>query len=250
MACEQLVILAIDYTIILSLVNKYFMINRYNFLCISSDCEFLKNLKRSTPPHIKLKAYRDPACALKEFSPQDYHGIIVEQTLEHGVGVQIVERIRKRHIDLPIVLVCESDNIRSSINAWSIGADVVMAKPIEPHLLFAQCQALANRQARLEGEYSYLGDATLHARNYLLVRDGQHVDLARRELAILKLLLRYRGHTVQREQLHNQTQKYDRACTDNVLDVHISKLRKKFNQIGLSRCSIKTVYGVGYKLEG
>jgi len=134
----------------------------------------------------------------------------------------------------------------SQIAGFDAGADDYIPKPIKPRVLLSRIQALLRRKGNTQSGSSTaeVGGITIDKEKYLVLKEGEELNLPKKEFELLALLISKPGRVFTREIILNTVWGNDVVVGDRTIDVHIRKLREK---IGSEY--IKTVKGVGYKFE-
>jgi two-component system copper resistance phosphate regulon response regulator CusR len=173
--------------------------------------------------------------------------IVLDLMLPGRSGLEILETLRQRHIDTPVLILTARDGVDDRVLGLDRGADDYLVKPFALPELLARIRALLRRGRpsevlRLKAADLELDLVTRHAS-----RGDRVLDLTAREFELLEYLLRHHGHLVSREMLARDVWKEPRRATplDNVIDVQMTRLRKKVDTEGHVRL-IHTVRGVGF----
>ena len=132
----------------------------------------------------------------------------------------------------------------SQIAGFDSGADDYITKPIKPRVLVSRVKALLRRGGQTEEESIVIPGLSINREKYLVTRNGEELSLPKKEFELLSLLLSKPGKVFTRETILDAVWGHDVIVGDRTIDVHIRKLREK-----LGDDLIKTVKGVGYKLE-
>ncbi|MBM3447558.1 MAG: response regulator transcription factor [Bacteroidetes bacterium] len=133
----------------------------------------------------------------------------------------------------------------SQIAGFEAGADDYIAKPIRPRLLISKIRAMLRRNTASEvTEQVSLGPIQIDKEKYLVIKDGESIQLPKKEFELLLLLSSAPGRVFTRENILNTIWGNDVIVGDRTIDVHIRKLREK-----LGDDLFKTIKGVGYKFE-
>jgi len=134
----------------------------------------------------------------------------------------------------------------SQLAGFDAGADDYIAKPIKPKVLVARVKALLRRTTaeNIETADNQVGNIIIDKERYLVVNNGVQLTLPKKEFELLALLMSKPGRVFNREEILSQVWGSEVVVGDRTIDVHIRKLREKINDD-----FIKTVKGVGYKLE-
>lgn len=169
-------------------------------------------------------------------------------------GFSLCEEIRKKY-NFPIIFVTAKVENIDKISGFAIGADDYVTKPFEPLELVARVKA----QIRRYKNYNKVeeNEEVIDFRN-IVINNNSHefyfnekkVELTKIEFEILWLLCENRGKVIKTDELFSKVwgSKYFQKDNNTVM-VHIRHLREKMNDIGKKPKYIKTVYGVGYKIE-
>lgn len=134
----------------------------------------------------------------------------------------------------------------SQIAGFDAGADDYISKPIKPRVLLSRIQALLRRKGNSTASNltSEVGDIVIDKEKYLVLKNGEELNLPKKEFELLALLISKPGRVFTREVILNTVWGNDVVVGDRTIDVHIRKLREK-----IGSDYIKTVKGVGYKFE-
>ena len=134
----------------------------------------------------------------------------------------------------------------SQIAGFDAGADDYITKPIKPRVLLSRIKALLRRSPReADRKPVYAGKTiTIDRERYIVIRNGEEMNLPKKEFELLSLLVSQPGKVFTRSSILSQVWGNDVVVGDRTIDVHIRKLREK-----LGDHYFKTVKGVGYKFE-
>jgi two-component system copper resistance phosphate regulon response regulator CusR len=174
--------------------------------------------------------------------------IVLDVMLPKRNGFQVLGDLRQRGFSKPVLMLTARDGIDDKVHGLDAGADDYLVKPFAFAELLARIRALLRRD--LTDRELVLRADTLEV-NLLsrrVVRDGEDVDLTRREFELLEYLLRHKNMTVTRDMIGRDVWKEPSGTLTNVIDVYIKALRKKIER-PTSRQLIQTVRGVGYVLR-
>ena len=165
-------------------------------------------------------------------------------------GLEILQTLRQRHIDTPVLILTARDGVDDRVLGLDLGADDYLVKPFALPELLARIRALLRRGRPSEGLRLKTADLELDLVTRRAIRGERLLELTAREFELLEYLLRHQGHLVSREMLAREVWTEPRRATplDNVIDVQITRLRKKVDGDGSARL-IHTVRGVGFVLR-
>jgi two-component system, OmpR family, copper resistance phosphate regulon response regulator CusR len=176
--------------------------------------------------------------------------VLLDLMLPGRNGLEILETLRKRHVGTPVLILTARDGIEDRVLGLDLGADDYLVKPFALPELLARIRALLRRGRASETLRLKAADLEVDLVTRRATRDGRVLDLTAREFELLEYLLRHEGHVVSREMLAHDVWKEPRRATpiDNVIDVQMTRLRKKVDAEGHRRL-IHTVRGVGFLLR-
>ena len=175
--------------------------------------------------------------------------VVLDVMLPGRSGLEILQTLRQRHIDTPVLMVTARDGVDDRVLGLDLGADDYLVKPFAIPELLARIRALLRRGRPSEVFRLKAADLELDLVTRRAVRGERLLDLTAREFELLEYLLRHQGHLVSREMLAREVWKEPRRATplDNVIDVQMTRLRKKVDTDG--ERLIHTVRGVGFVLR-
>jgi len=164
-------------------------------------------------------------------------------------GLEILRTLRQRHIETPVLILTARDGIDDRVLGLDLGADDYLVKPFALAELLARIRALLRRGRPSEVLRLKAADLELDLVTRRAARGDRVLDLTPREFEVLEYLLRHQGHLVSREMLAHEVWREPRRATpiDNVIDVQMTRLRKKVDADGARL--IHTVRGVGFVLR-
>ena len=176
--------------------------------------------------------------------------VVLDLMLPGRSGLEILQTLRQRHIDTPVLILTARDGVDDRVLGLDLGADDYLVKPFALPELLARIRALLRRGRPSEVLRLKTADLELDLVTRRAIRGERLLELTAREFELLEYLLRHQGHLVSREMLAREVWKEPRRATplDNVIDVQITRLRKKVDGDGSPRL-IHTVRGVGFVLR-
>ena len=176
--------------------------------------------------------------------------ILLDLMLPGRDGVEILTALRARGVKTPVLVLTARDTLQDRVTGLDAGADDYLVKPFAFAELIARIRALVRRGRVAEAPKLATSDLEMDLITRRVSRAGKGVDLTVREFELLEYLLRYQGQVVSREALARDVWKETSRTTplDNVIDVHIARLRRKIDTDGLEKL-IHTVRGVGFMLR-
>ena len=176
--------------------------------------------------------------------------ILLDLGLPGRDGLQILSTLREKGVKTPVLVLTARDTLEDRVAGLDSGADDYLVKPFAFAELLARIRALLRRGRAAESPRLVVGDLSMDLITRKVMRGGQAVELTVREFELLEYLMRYEGQVVSRETLARDVWKETARTTplDNVIDVHIARLRRKVDVERPVRL-IHTVRGVGFMLR-
>lgn len=181
---------------------------------------------------------------------EHYDVIIMDRMLPGGIdGLGIIAALRKDGNKTPILILSALSAVDDRILGLKSGGDDYLVKPFAFGELLARLEAIFRRSLKLDSESTLcVGDLHMDLLSRKVTRDGKNVTLQPREFKLLEYLMRHANHVVTRTMLLENVWDYDFDPQTNVIDVHISKLRKKIDT-SPPKQMLRTVHNVGYMLS-
>ena len=170
--------------------------------------------------------------------------VILDLGLPDMDGLDVLKKVRARDVELPILLLTARAELDDKVAGLDSGADDYLAKPFEMTELLARLRVMERRLTTARTAEITIGAVTLDINHHSVARDGDAIELSRREFMLLKSLMENAGRVQTRNALENRLYSWGEEVASNALEVHIHHLRKK-----LGADFIKTVRGVGYRID-
>ena len=176
--------------------------------------------------------------------------ILLDLMLPGRDGLEILAALRQKGVKTPVLVLTARDTLEDRVAGLDAGADDYLVKPFAFAELLARTRALLRRGRAADAPRLAVGDLAMDLITRKVSRGGRSVDLTVREFELLEYLMRYEGQVVSRETLARDVWKETARTTplDNVIDVHIARLRRKVDMEPSVRM-IHTVRGVGFMLR-
>lgn len=175
-----------------------------------------------------------------------YDTLILDIGLPGINGLDLLRRIRHERADhLPVLLLTARDAVEDRVLGLNLGADDYLIKPFAAVELLARVQALIRRAHGTGNPLVVIGTLEIDTIGRQVRRSGVTVELTAREYGVLELLARRSGQVVTKGELHDHVYDFDGDHDSNVMEVFISRLRRKLGQPIL----IHTRRGIGYLLS-
>ena len=160
-------------------------------------------------------------------------------------GIKLLTDLREANMKMPVLLITAKGSYDDKNKGFSSGADDYMVKPIDIKELILRVNALLRRSKIANERQLRIANITLDADNLTVTRDGNIYVLSPKEFYLLFKLLSYPGRVFTRFEIMSEVWGYDSESDEKTINVHISKLRTRFE--GWTEFEISTVRGLGYK---
>ncbi len=163
-------------------------------------------------------------------------------------GWEVTKKVREIS-DVPIILLSARSEEFDILTGYENGADDYVTKPFSPSILVKRVEALLRRstQSSVNGGEKQLSDLVFNDKAHEVRLDGNEIELTLKEYNILKKFLEAPGRVFSREQLLDSVWGFDFTGDVRTVDSHVARLRTKLGDWGNKH--LKTVYGIGYKIE-
>ncbi|WP_207484385.1 response regulator transcription factor [Arenibaculum pallidiluteum] len=171
--------------------------------------------------------------------------VLLDRRLPDGDGVSLLPEIAALPHRPPVIVLTARAQTEDRVRGLDAGADDYLAKPFELDELLARLRAVARRRESAPTELLALGALAFDPVQREARVGGLPLQLRRRELALLEVLLRRAGRVVLRETIEAALFGFDDAPSSNTLDAHVSRLRRRLAESG-ARVAIHALRGVGY----
>lgn len=188
----------------------------------------------------------DGRAALDAFNSQNPDLAILDIMMPEIDGWALTKEIRKTS-NIPIIMLSARAEEFDLLTGFESGADEYVTKPFSPAVLVKRVEALLKRSSdKTEASVAQKG-LVINEDAFTAFIDGQPLELTLKEFELLVYLYRNAGLVLSRDQLLNAVWGYDYIGNTRTVDSHIARLRTKLGDYGAAR--LKTIYGMGYKLE-
>lgn len=173
----------------------------------------------------------------------DYDAIILDVMLPGMNGWEVLKRLRKTK-QTPVLMLTARDQIHDRVKGLDIGADDYVVKPFDLEEVYARLRAIIRRSANKATNIIEIGPVKLDTAARIVSLKDKPVELTAREYSLVEFLALHRGEIVTRTQLYEHLFDENESSLSNLLDVHVSNVRKK-----LGADFIITRRGHGYCIE-
>lgn len=224
---------------VLRLINVLIMEDETKIATAIRDC------MESAGYHPTIAGSGDAGIALLE--KDKYDAVILDWMLPGRDGIEVLDWLQRRGSKPPVLLLTAKDTIEDRVMGLDSGADDYLVKPFAFAELLARLHALTRRISTSEILLLECADLRLALNTCRVMRGGDEISLTPREFDLLAFLLRHHGEIVSRGMIAQEVWREINRSTplDNVIDVHIARLRRKVDSGHATRL-IHTVRGVGF----
>ncbi|MCF8482605.1 MAG: response regulator transcription factor [Rhodospirillum sp.] len=196
-----------------------------------------------------VDAVADGRDGLYQAAAESYDLLVVDRMLPNVDGLTIVRTLRASDNTTPVLFLSALGEVDDRVKGLRAGGDDYLVKPFAFSELLARIDALIRRTGSENGEQTKLrgADVEMDLLSRKVTRAGKTIDLQPREFRLLEYLLRHAGQVVTRTMLLENVWDYHFDPQTNVVDVHISRLRRKMDE-GFETSFLETIRGSGYVL--
>lgn len=182
---------------------------------------------------------------------ESYDALIVDRMVPEVDGLTVIKTIRGTGNVTPALILSALGDVDDRVNGLRSGGDDYLVKPFAFAELLARIEILARRgQSSAESRETVLkvADLSVDLLARKVTRANQDIDLQSKEFSLLEYMLKHKGQVVTRTMLLEHVWDYHFDPQTNVIDVHISRLRRKINK-GFDKNIIRTIRGAGYIIQ-
>ena len=193
--------------------------------------------------------------AVKQNQSSAFDLIILDIMMPKLDGLEVLRIIRETSA-VPILIMSAKDSDVDKALGLGLGADDYLAKPFSLLELSARVKAAIrratqySREQQLNEDVIEIGDLKIDVTNFLVMKGKEHIKLTAKEFAILKLFASNQNRVFTKQQIYQLVWDDEYYGDENIINVHMRRLREKIEEEPSNPRYIKTLWGIGYKLEG
>ena len=193
-----------------------------------------------------VESFHDGESFLKRFHEQKPNLILLDMMLPNIQGADLLKKIRddEKNDDIQIIIVSANRMVMDKVDGLDLGADDYIEKPFDILELMSRVNSKARRFYKKQK--MVLGDFSLDVKKHEFYKNDELIELTNKEFEIMRLLMKKNGDVVSREDIF-QAIWGNGSLESRTVDMHVKSLRSKINDNEGS--IIKSVYGIGYKIE-
>ena len=225
-----------------------------NILVVEDDVDINNLITKTLEKHdYKVTQAFSGSEALLQLSISEFKLILLDLMLPGMSGEEIINKTRDEK-EIPIIVISAKTSLQDKVNVLNIGADDYIIKPFELEEVIARVNSLLRRYKKYE--INTPSNEVYKFKNIMLEEETRKVKVKEKEIHltgyefdILSILIKHPNRVYSRESLYEQVWKNGYYGEDNSVNVHISNIRKKIKSVSENEDYIKTVWGIGFKLN-
>ena len=194
-----------------------------------------------------VESFNDGESFIGRFKEQKPNLILLDMMLPNIQGDEILKMIREddENDDIQIIIVSANKMVMDKVDGLDLGADDYIEKPFDIMELISRVNSKARRFYKKQRLIR--GNFILDSKKHEFYKDNELIELTNKEFQIMELLMKRNGEVVSREDIFNHIWGNNGVLESRTIDMHVKSLRSKINDEDGS--IIKSVYGIGYKVE-
>lgn len=228
----------------------------YTILIADDEAEIVELLRLYLEKEYNIVEANSGTEALMQVQNQKIDLAILDIMMPGLDGLQLLKKIRELH-HFPVLFLSAKSEHYDKILGLELGADDYISKPFNPLEIVARAGALLRRVHHFDAqiieekaaEQIVLGELRLDQSQCLLYRSGEPVVLTSTEYKILELMMKQPGRVFTRKKIYEAVWEDFYVYEDNSIMVHISNIREKIEEDSKKPVYLKTIRGLGYKIE-
>jgi two-component system alkaline phosphatase synthesis response regulator PhoP len=198
----------------------------------------------------EVESATDGNSGLALAAKNDFDAILLDVMLPGKSGLEVCRELRQQGRDTAILMLTAKTQVIDRVVGLKLGADDYLTKPFDPSELLARIEALLRRvrkETRIPVRTFRFGDVEADFEHAEVLKAGQRVNIAAKELHLLRYLVDHRDRIVPREELLQKVWEYASEASSRTLDVHVAWLRQKLEDNPQTPRYIQTFRGKGYR---
>lgn len=201
----------------------------------------------------RLKPYFEVVTAVDGFEALDiiyarHIDLVISDIMMPNMdGMELLGRIRSEGFNTPVILLTAKQAFQDKREAYGLGADDYVTKPVNYDELLLRINALLRRAKIATERQIKIGKLCIDEAEHIVSYDGNSIILSRKEFDLLYKFLSYPGKIFTKKQLLDEVWGLDSECTEDTIKTHINRLRNKLADC--AEIEIVTIKGFGYKVE-
>lgn len=192
--------------------------------------------------------------AMKKIEKNAYTLVLLDLMIPKLSGMQVMKKIRE-DCQVPIIIMSAKDSDSDKAMGLGLGADDYITKPFSMVELSARIKANIRRATKYTTQSTGKEELTitykelqLKMNSYVVVKQGQEIQLTNKEFEILKLLITNPDRVYTKAQIYSAVWQEEYLKDENIINVHMRRIREKIESDPSNPVYIKTLWGIGYKM--
>jgi len=173
--------------------------------------------------------------------------VILDLGLPNMSGESVCQEIRKKHPELPVIILTARDSVSDIVQGLNLGADDYMTKPFVADELLARVKARLRRSGEIDSKLR-IADLELDSKNFEVKRGEKNIKLTPQEFKLLEYLMYNKGRVLTRDMILNRVWLYSQDIETRVVDVYMGYLRKKIDGKYVKKL-LHSIRGFGYMIK-
>lgn len=207
--------------------------------------------------HLEMQGYktiiaRDGKEALEFFKTNHVDLLLLDVMMPYMTGLEVLKEIRKDS-EVPVIFLTARSGERDKITGLGLGADDYISKPFSVQEMISRVQALLRRYMQYSNKSAKKliinGDLEIDLITYICTKNGEELDLNPKEFKLLTMFMENLGRVFTKKQLYESVWDELYWGDDNTIMVHISHLRDKIEEEAKNPIYLKTIRGIGYRMD-
>ncbi|MBV8818832.1 MAG: response regulator transcription factor [Acidobacteriaceae bacterium] len=199
-----------------------------------------------------VEAASDGAAGLAKAANGGFDLVILDVMLPKKTGFEVCRELRARGVETAILMLTAKTQVDDRVVGLKLGADDYLIKPFDPAELLARVEALLRRVQKSRpnaGAQFHFANIEVDFDRAEVKKNGVTINLAGKELQLLRYLVDHRGRVIPREEILQRVWEYSSDISSRTIDVHIAWLRQKLEDEPQSPKHIHTIRGKGYRFS-
>ncbi|SDB83619.1 response regulator transcription factor [Shouchella lonarensis] len=207
----------------------------------------------------KVVSENDGRAGFDRAKSETFDMMVLDLMLPNMDGIDVCKQLRQEKVFTPILMLTAKDEDFDKVLGLELGADDYMTKPFSPREVVARVRAILRRvdheqagersEEEDEKKHFAIGKLMIYPDHYEVYQRDKRLTFTPKEFELLTFLASNKGRVLTRDQLLNAVWDYEFVGDTRIVDVHISHLREKIERDSKKPVYIKTIRGLGYKLE-
>lgn len=228
---------------------------QHKILLVEDD----RSISEMVKEHLKKEGFIvttafDGEEGVNQFLKGSFDLILLDLMLPKLDGMEVIKIIRENNL-VPILIMSAKDGDVDKAIALGFGADDYISKPFSMIELTARIKASIRRATKYSNNTNHadkqnlkIGALEVDLTNFSVVKDGENIKLTSKEFDILRMFITHPKRVFTKAQIYNLVWNEDYYGDENVINVHMRRLREKIEDNPSAPIYIKTLWGIGYKL--